>query len=98
MWQHVEESLGINYVELRAGESKQFLESDLSWENMFTLTEETCLGSNDAMILNVLNSSIFPFIISSDYDIAYGVLKSSNEKAILVPDTLFNRHLKKIRF
>lgn len=97
MWREVEDSLGINYVELRAEESKQFLETDLNWKNMFTLAEETCLGSNDAMILNVLNSSAFPFVVSADYDLAYGVMKTGS-KAILVPDSLYNRHLKKIRF
>lgn len=98
MWQQVEDALGINYVELRASESQKFLENDLNWKTMYTLSEETCLGSNDAMILNVLNSSIFPFVVSSDYDMAYGILMSGESKSILVPDSLYNRHLKKLRF
>lgn len=65
---------------------------------MYTLSEETGLGSNDAMILNVLDSSTFPLVISADYDLAYGVLKLQNNKTILVPDSIYNRNLKGLRF
>ncbi len=65
---------------------------------MYSVSEETCLSSSDSMILNVLNSSIFPFVISADYDMAYGVLNNKNEKSILVPDALYRRHLKGLRF
>ncbi len=98
MWEDVKDSLGINYIEIRATESQKYLEKELSWENMYVLSEETCLGSNDAMILNVLLSGYFPFIVSADYDMAYGVMKSPAKKSILVPDSLFNRYLKKIKF
>ncbi|MNT99077.1 hypothetical protein D3C72_2418320 [compost metagenome] len=50
------------------------------------------------MILNVLESSVLPFVVSADYDLAYGVMKSSSNKVILVPDNLYKRYLKKIKF
>lgn len=97
-WSTLSESLQLNYIEMRTGESDRYFARPLEWEKMYTLSEETCLGSSDAMILNVLNSSVFPFIISADYDMAYGVLKSVEEKSILVPDALYRRHLKGLRF
>jgi len=65
---------------------------------MYRLSEESALGSNDAMILNILDSSIFHFAISLDYDLAYGVLLSTKDKAILIPDGLYRNHIKKLRF
>jgi hypothetical protein len=97
-WETVSESLQLNYLEMRTGESDKYFLKPLEWETMYSISEETCLGSSDSMILNVLNSSVFPFAISADYDMAYGVLKSSGDKTILVPDALYRRHLKGLRF
>lgn len=98
VWNTLSESLQLNYIEMRTGESDRYFAKPLEWEKMYSLAEETCLASSDAMILNVLNSSVFPFMISADYDMAYGVLKGSESKTILVPDALFRRHLKGLRF
>lgn len=97
-WETLSESLQLNYIEMRTGESDKYFSRLLDWEKMYSVSEETCLASSDAMILNVLNSSIFPFVISADYDMAYGVLKSEEQKTILVPDALYRRHLKGLRF
>ncbi len=97
-WNILSESLQLNYIEMRTGESDKYFAKPLEWENMYSVSEETCLSSSDSMILNVLNSSIFPFVISADYDMAYGVLKNQEEKSILVPDALYKRHLKGLRF
>nr|BFD63655.1 hypothetical protein BdHM001_23360 [Bdellovibrio sp. HM001] len=97
-WRGVEEALSINYVDMRDGSSQRLFQKELKWENMYVLSEQTALGSNDAMILNVLESSVMPFVVSADYDLAYGVMKSNSEKTILVPDSLYKNYLKKLRF
>lgn len=97
-WDILSESLQLNYIEMRTGESDKYFAKSLEWEKLYSVSEETCLSSSDSMILNVLNSSIFPFVISADYDMAYGVLKNQENKSILVPDALYRRHLKGLRF
>jgi predicted nucleic acid-binding protein len=97
-WSDVERELSLNYVDMREGKSANLFPDGLKWEKMYSLAETTALSSNDAMILNVLESSSLPFVVSADYDLAYGVMKSSEPKAILVPDSLYARHLKKIKF
>ncbi|MNL01761.1 hypothetical protein D3C87_1222440 [compost metagenome] len=97
-WQDVETELSLNYIDMREGNSAHLFPKGLNWENMYALAETTALSSNDAMILNVLESSVLLFVVSADYDLAYGVMKSSSNKVILVPDSLYKRYLKKIKF
>ena len=93
-WNEIESELCLNYVDMRDQDTHRLFESELDWKNMYRLSEMTALGSNDSMILNVLESSSFPFVLSADYDLAYGVIYSASDKVILVPDSLFRRHLK----
>jgi hypothetical protein len=65
---------------------------------MYRLAEESALGSQDAMILNMFDSSIFPIIVTSDFDLAYGVVASTDDKIALVPDNLYRNRLKKLKF
>lgn len=97
-WDTLAESLQLNYIDMRSNESGKYFESPLDWKNMYAISEATCLGSSDAMLVNVLTSSVFPFIVSADFDMAYGILQSSTNKDILVPDALYKRHLKGLRF
>lgn len=97
-WETLAESLQLNYLDMRATVSDKYFEKPLKWENMYALSEATSLGSSDSMLMNVLVSSVFPFIVSTDYDMAYGILQNRIEKAILVPDGLYKRHLKSLRF
>lgn len=97
-WNSIEADLSLNYIDMRDLESQSLFEKELEWENMYRLSEKTALGSNDSMILNVLESSAFPFVVSADYDLAYGVMQSNCAKVILVPDSLYRRHLKGLRF
>jgi hypothetical protein len=68
---------------------------DLRWEEMYRKSEQTALGSQDAMILNLLDASIIPFVVTMDFDLAYGVLASTQHKVALVPDNLYRNRLKK---
>jgi hypothetical protein len=65
---------------------------------MYRLAEGSALASNDAMMLNLLDSSIFSFVVKSDYDLGYGVLLSTSDKAVLLPDNVYRNHIKKLRF
>jgi predicted nucleic acid-binding protein len=97
-WNEIEEALSINYIDMRSGNSTSLFINELKWENMYTLSEESAMGSSDAMILNLLKSSIFNFVITSDYDLAYGTMLSTKDKTALVPESIFRNHIKKLRF
>ncbi len=64
------EALDLNYVDMRADDSKNLFRKELQWDSMYRLAEESALGSQDAMILNLFNCSVFPFVVTMDFDLA----------------------------
>lgn len=97
-WTEINEALQLQYVDMRDGGSKDLLRKELRWEAMYRLAEDSALGSQDAMILNMLDTSIFPFVVTMDFDLAYGVMLSAPDKTALVPDSLYRNRIKKLRF
>lgn len=49
------------------------------------------------MILNLSDSSNFPLLVTSDYDLAYGTLISTKDRTTLVPDNVYRNHFRKMR-
>lgn len=97
-WNEISVSLSLNYMDTRTEDTKKLMRKELKWEEMYRLAEESALGSHDAMILNIFNSSSLNFLISTDYDLAYGVTLSAPDKSVLVPDGVYRNHIKKLRF
>ena len=97
-WNALSEELNLNYLDLRGEELSPYMNEKVQWHKMYSISEQTCLSSNDSMLVNVLNCSKFPFIVSADFDIAYSVLASSNDKATLIPDNLHYKKIKSLRF
>jgi predicted nucleic acid-binding protein len=97
-WDQAVANMGIRYIGARETEELQLFSTKLHWEKMYALSVKTALSSMDAMILNVFNSSAFPLLVSTDYDLAYAVLAEDNTKTILVPDSLYERKIKGLRF
>ena len=99
-WQKIsEEDLNINYIDMRSGDASELFGNGLEWSSMYSLSEQTALSSNDAMILNLFNSSVIPALVTMDFDLAYGVMASSStDKVVFVPDNLYRNRLKKLRF
>lgn len=98
IWEPLKEQLSLNYIDMQNTDSQELFTKKLEWKRMCSLSEKTALGSSNAMILNVLDSSALPFIVSADYDLAYGVMQLNRNKTILVPDSLYRRHLKGLKF
>ncbi len=95
----IEQKLGLNYLQLRGNDSeKQFMTVHPTWEAMHSIVGRTCMATSDAMLLNVLIHSAFPFIVSADYDIAYGVRAENTEKVALIPDGLYKNKIKPLKF
>lgn len=97
-WDQISESLSLNYIDMRSEGSRSLFRRDLQWNEMYRLSEQSAMGSSDSMILNVLDSSKFTFAITTDYDLAYGTILSSADRTALIPDSLYNRQIKKLRF
>ncbi len=79
-------------------DSKNLFRKELQWDSMYRLAEESALGSQDAMILNLFDCSVFPFVVTMDFDLAYGVMGSTDEKFAFIPDNLYRNRLKKLKF
>ena len=97
-WNLVVEKLGTNHLDLNEAEAQKLILNKVEWKKMYEISEATCLGSSDAMLLNMLDCSVFPFVASADYDLAYSVLVHSPDKTILIPDSLYRNRIKGKRF
>lgn len=97
-WAVAEKKLGLRYIGVREAEDSKLFRKKLEWENLYRLSAKTCMASQDAMLLNLFDCSIFPILISTDYDLAYGNLAETNDKLVLVPDSLHERKIKSLRF
>lgn len=98
VWNEINESLKLNYVDMRSSDTKDLFIKELHWDAMVDLCEAGAMGSQDAMILNMFDCSVFPFLVTLDFDLAYGVLQSTNDKVVLTPDNLYRNRLKKLKF
>jgi predicted nucleic acid-binding protein len=97
-WDQITAALSLNYVDMRADKTSAYFRKQLRWEDMYRLSEASALGSSDAMILNLLDCSVFPFVVTSDFDLAYGTILNTDQKVAMVPDSLYRRHIKHLRF
>lgn len=98
-WEKISNTLSLNYIDMRSSDSKDLFDTELRWENMYHLAEQTALGSHDSMILNMFSSSKIEFLITMDFDLAYGAMASlPDSKIVFVHDNLYRNKLKKLRF
>ncbi len=97
-WNKIQEELSLNHIAFRGEELAPYMNEKVQWHKMYAISEQTALSSSDSMLVNVLNCSKFPFIVSADFDIAYSVLASKNDKTALVPDNLHYKKIKGLRF
>ncbi|MCB0367728.1 MAG: hypothetical protein H6624_20255 [Bdellovibrionaceae bacterium] len=82
------ETLGIKYLSIHNKKQRPFFVGALKWEDAIKICTNSCAGISDAMILNALQTTTFPFAISLDTDVIYAVLSNPNLKDIVVPDDL----------
>ena len=82
----------VTYLSQHEEEQAGLFRAPIEWRSAQKISERTCLGLSDAMILNAFHCSRFPFIISSDFDIGYAVLASSELKDVIVPDSVAKKY------
>ena len=83
---------GVQYISQHDELQKELFHTIIDWPGAIELSEQTSLGLADAMILNAAQCSRFPFIISSDFDIGYAALASSELKNVVVPDSVAKKY------
>lgn len=89
IWDETCDLLNINFLSLREGESKDWLENDLNWNSMTSLVGKFGLGSFDAMIVNLFLNSHFPAIITADKEIALIINQLKPiDKFVIIPESL----------
>lgn len=86
------ETLGLEYISHHDPIQKELFLREIGWSDAKRLAEKTCLGLSDAMILNAFQSSRFPFIVSTDFDIGYSVLASNELKDVVMPDRVAHKY------
>ena len=71
---------------------KVFFNKKIEWVDAKRISETTCLSLSDSMILNAFQSSRFPFMVSSDFDIGYAVLASKDLKDVVMPYSVAKKY------
>lgn len=85
----VENFLKLQYLSLRKGEVSPEVTKDVSWEEMYAISEKSGLGISDSMILNMFESTSIPFLITTDFDLVYASAISDNTKLVFCPDRIY---------
>lgn len=83
---------GIEYISPHEVEKTGLFEKPIEWSDAKRISEKTCLSLSDAMILNALQCSRFPFIVSTDFDIGYAVMASKEMKDTVMPDSVAKKY------
>ncbi len=79
---------GIEYVSQHAANQRHLFRKVIDWPDANRIAEETGMGFADAMIVNALFCSTCPFILSSDFDIAYAIRAATTDRVAVVPDDI----------
>lgn len=90
--EHEIQDLGVEYISQHEPEQKDLFSEEMDWSDAKRIAEKTCLGLSDAMILNALQCSRFPFIVSADFDLGYAVLASKSLKDVIMPDSVARKY------
>ena len=83
---------GIKYLSQNDPKQANMFHTEVAWSEAKRISEKTCIGIADAMIINAFSSSYFPFMVSTDFDIGYTVLASKNLKDVIVPDQVAKKY------
>ena len=71
---------------------KDLLAKLIEWPDARALSEGTCLGVSDAMVINALQCSKFSFMVSTDFDVGYAVLADARMKDVVMPDSVAKKY------
>lgn len=97
-WDLAAERLGLEYIGARESEEGSLFTGKIRWQKLYEISARTCLSSQDGMLMNLFGTSVLPVLLSTDYDLAYATLAEANEKVVLIPDRLYQRKIKGLRF
>jgi hypothetical protein len=83
---------GVEYISQHDTESADLFERRIDWSEARAIAEKSCLGLSDAMILNALQCSKLPFVVSTDFDIGYAAMASQQMKDVVMPDSVATKY------
>lgn len=84
--------LNIEYISHHKKEMEQFFNKDISWKGAIDICSDVGIGFTDSMILNALQCTSFPLVISLDSDLAFAVIANKNLKDVVMPDELIDKN------
>ncbi len=94
-FEEVEKVLKLNYLSLRKGEMSPEVKKEVSWENMFNISEKSALGINDSMILNMFKSTDIPILVTTDFDLVYASAIEFDTKVVFCPERIYQEYIDK---
>lgn len=85
-------AFGIQYISQHEPSQTNLFSKKIDWPEAKRISEKTCLGLSDSMIINAFQCSRFPFMVSADFDIGYSVLASNELRDVVMPDSVASKY------
>lgn len=99
MWETLESSIGINYLDTQDTTLTEILPQRPQWEKASEFVVNSGISMSDAFILNIFQSSTIPILVSADFDVGYAFRASGldTDKLLFLPDKLA-KEVSRLRF
>jgi predicted nucleic acid-binding protein len=85
----VQDVLKLSYLSMRKGAMSPEVISEVTWDNMYSISEKTGLGVDDSMILNMFNSTDIPILVTTDFDLVYASAIEQDTKLVFCPNRIY---------
>ncbi len=89
VWNEAGKQFRIVELKTRADDKSPIVLKNPDWDDAVKLMGKYCLGSTDAMIVNMFLCSSIPFLLTADFEMARAAkIEAKNTKSIFVPNSL----------
>ncbi|HWU43886.1 MAG TPA: hypothetical protein VN132_10625 [Bdellovibrio sp.] len=89
VWDKAVQEFRIVELKTRTEDASPFILKNPDWDDAVKLMGRYCLGSTDAMIINMFLCSAIPVMLTADFEMARtAVTENQSNKEIFIPDSL----------
>ncbi len=83
--------LNVTYLSMHKDDVKVLFNKVTSWDDAIDVCADIGVGFSDAMILNALQATTLPFVVSLDRDLAHSVMANPSLKDVVMPDEVVDQ-------
>ncbi len=89
VWNEAVKQFRIVELKTRADDKSPIIMKNPDWDDAVKLMGKYCLGSTDAMIINMFLCSSIPALLTADFEMALAAISEGKKsKSVFIPDSL----------